>query len=132
MQSPSSRPLDLLLDTHVLLWWLDASSRLSKRGKQAVLGADRVYASVASIWELSLKMARGTLQIEGDLEAKIRETGFEVLPVTMLHAMASIKLPQHHRDPFDRMLVAQAVTESLTLLTADSTQSKYGVAVMLL
>lgn len=115
----------------MLLWWLDASSRLPRRGKEAILEADRVYASVASIWELSLKIAIGKLAIDGDLSKKIAETAFEVLPVTMPHAMASVKLPRHHGDPFDRMLVAQASVESLTLLTADKGQVSYGVPVML-
>lgn len=116
----------------MLLWWLDASNRLSKRGRQAIVDADRVYVSAASIWELSLKMARGTLAIDGDLSEKIAESGFEALPVTLTHAIASTKLPKHHRDPFDRMLVAQASVESLVLLTADPRQSQYGTHVMLL
>ncbi|MFM2125621.1 MAG: hypothetical protein RL328_2072 [Acidobacteriota bacterium] len=132
MPNPSSHPLNLLLDTHVLLWWLGGNHRLGSRARQAIVSADRVFVSVASVWELSLKAARGNLQTPDDLEQQLENSGFEVLDATMRHAIASTRLPKHHRDPFDRMLVAQAKEESLTLLTADEAQAKYGVAVILL
>jgi len=96
------------------------------------MGADRVLVSVASIWELSIKIAKGDLSIQGDLEQHLLATRFETLPVTMPHAMAAARLPRHHGDPFDRMLVAQAAAEHLTLVTADDQQAKYGISVMLL
>lgn len=88
--------------------------------------------SAASIWELSIKIAKGNLTIQGDLEHHLAATGFDSLPVTMPHALAAAKLPKHHGDPFDRMLVAQAASEGLTLVTADREQAKYGVDVILL
>jgi PIN domain nuclease of toxin-antitoxin system len=91
-----------------------------------------VIFSVASIWEISIKVAKGNLTVRGDLEQHLEATAFQGLPVTMPHAMAAAKLPRHHGDPFDRMLVAQASIESLTLLTADAEQAKYGISVMLL
>jgi PIN domain nuclease of toxin-antitoxin system len=96
------------------------------------MSADRVLVSAASIWELSIKIAKGNLVIDGDLEKHLSATRFEALPVTMSHAMAAARLPRHHGDPFDRMLVAQAAAERLTLVTADDQQTKYGVSVMLL
>jgi PIN domain nuclease of toxin-antitoxin system len=91
-----------------------------------------VFVSVASIWELSLKAALGKITIPNDIELQMGNSQFQVLSVTMRHAIASTKLPKHHRDPFDRMLVAQASIESLTLLTADEMQANYGIAVMML
>jgi PIN domain nuclease of toxin-antitoxin system len=132
MPHPSSHRLELLLDTHALLWWLGESNRLTKRGRQAIVSADRVFVSVASVWEMSLKVARGKLNVPDDLELQLENSRFEVLPVTIKHAFASTKLPKHHGDPFDRMLVAQALSEGLTLVTADGEQAKYGIAVMLL
>jgi PIN domain nuclease of toxin-antitoxin system len=132
MPHPSSHRLDLLLDTHVVLWWLESSKRLTQRTRQAIVSADRVLVSAASIWELSIKIAKGNLTIQGDLEHHILATGFDSLPVTMPHALAAARLPRHHGDPFDRMLVAQASIESLTLMTADPEQAKYGISVMLL
>lgn len=132
MPHPSSHRLELLLDTHVLLWWLGESNRLSKRVRQAIVSADLVVVSVASVWELSLKVAKGKIDVPRDLEQQVENSRFEVLPITMRHALASTKLPKHHGDPFDRMLVAQAASEGLTLVTADTEQAKYGVSVMLL
>jgi PIN domain nuclease of toxin-antitoxin system len=115
----------------VLLWWLVESDRLTKPARHAINTADEVAVSVASVWELSLKVARGTLEIPNDLEEQLERNAFRVLTVTMEHAIASTKLPKHHRDPFDRMFIAQAQMESLTLLTADRRHASYGVSVML-
>ncbi len=121
----------LLLDTHVLVWWLEENRRLTKPARQAIDSADEVAVSVASIWELSLKVARGMLQTPNDLEEQLEKNRFRVLPVTLHHAIASTRLPKHHRDPFDRMLIAQAQIESLTLLSVDKQQMSYGIPVLL-
>jgi PIN domain nuclease of toxin-antitoxin system len=123
--------LNLLLDTHVLLWWLAASERLSRRARQTIIESARVYVSAASIWEISIKVARGRLLVHGDLEAHLATNHFVALPVTVAHAIAAGSLPCHHGDPFDRMLIAQASIESLTLLTADERQAAYDVPVIL-
>ena len=123
--------MNLLLDTHVLLWWLAASERLSQRARHAIVESDQVYVSAASIWEISIKVARGRLLVHGDLEKHLETNRFIALPVTVAHAIAAGRLPRHHGDPFDRMLVAQASIESLTLLTSDERQAAYGVPVIL-
>jgi PIN domain nuclease of toxin-antitoxin system len=123
--------LNLLLDTHILLWWLGASANLSRKAREAVAASDLVYVSAASIWEISIKLALGKLRIHGDLLEHLTRNNFRHLPVTVPHALAAGKLPRHHGDPFDRMLVAQASVESLTLLTADEQQAAYDVPVIL-
>ncbi|HEV2199950.1 MAG TPA: type II toxin-antitoxin system VapC family toxin [Bryobacteraceae bacterium] len=123
--------MNLLLDTHVLLWWLAASKNLSREARQAVLAGERVFVSAATVWEISIKVARGKLRVQGDLEEHLRINRFHPLPVTVAHALAAGALPRHHGDPFDRMLVAQAVIESLTLVTADKRQAAYEVPVIL-
>jgi PIN domain nuclease of toxin-antitoxin system len=87
--------------------------------------------SAASVWEISIKVARGRLRVQGDLNEHIQINRFHALPVTVAHALAAGKLPRHHGDPFDRMLVAQAAVESLTLVTADKRQSAYDIPVIL-
>jgi PIN domain nuclease of toxin-antitoxin system len=123
--------LNLLLDTHVLLWWLAASERLSRKARQAIVESDQTYVSAASIWEISIKVARGRLLVHGDLETHLATNHFVALPVTVAHAIAAGRLPRHHGDPLDRMLIAQASIESLTLLTADERQAAYDIPVIL-
>lgn len=123
--------MNLLLDTHVLLWWLAASERLSRKARQAIVESDQTYVSAASIWEISIKVARGRLLVQGDLETHLATNRFSALPVTVAHAIAAGRLPRHHGDPFDRMLIAQASIESLTLLTADERQAAYDIPVIL-
>lgn len=121
----------LLLDTNVLLWWLESSERLSKRARQAIAEAEEVCVSPASAWELGIKSALGKLKTPDDLAIQIQANQFRELPVTIAHAIAAGGLPRHHNDPFDRMLVAQAALESLTLLTSDAHLKLYGGMVML-
>jgi PIN domain nuclease of toxin-antitoxin system len=121
----------LLADSHVLLWWLDGAQRLSEPVRDAFADpATELYLSAASIWELAVKQSVGKLEVDVDLGEHAREQGFTDLPVTFAHAAAVRDLPFHHRDPFDRMLVAQARVERLTLVTADSVIPLYDVAVM--
>lgn len=123
--------MNLLLDTHILLWWLAGGQRLSNKSRQAISLAEAVYVSAASAWEIAIKVAIGKLEFRGDLEGQIAINNFLELPVTLAHAAAVGKLPRHHDDPFDRMLVAQASLESLTLLTSDKQLADYDVKVML-
>lgn len=121
----------LLLDTHILLWWLSGHARLSTRARKAITEAEFVYVSAISAWELSIKAAIGKLRAPDDLEAQMNENCFVPLPITVAHAVAAGKLPRHHGDPFDRMLVAQAWLESLTLLTSDTRLTAYQTEIML-
>ncbi len=121
----------LLLDSHILLWWLGEHARLSAHVRKTITEAEFVYVSAISAWELAIKAAIGKLKAPGDLEAQMYANRFVPLPVTVAHAIAAGKLPRHHGDPFDRMLVAQASLESLTLLTSDSRLTAYDVRIML-
>ena len=116
----------LLLDTHVLLWLMDDNDRLKSRGRELVEAASEVFASSASIWEIAIKSRIGKIDANTDkLVALIAEAGLTELPVTFRHAVASGQLPLHHRDPFDRLLIAQAVSEQLLFLTADTQLRAY-------
>jgi PIN domain nuclease of toxin-antitoxin system len=122
----------LLLDTHIFLWWVKEDKRLSKISIHKIKEAEEVYMSSASIWEIAIKMRLG--KISGDMNALIQEihnSYFLELPVTSYHAAATLKLPDIHRDPFDRILIAQAVSEPLVFLTADPKLKKYSELVEL-
>lgn len=117
----------LLLDTHVYLWVVTADPRLTAAIRRTIEGAERVFVSAASIWEIGIKLRLGKIEADPDeLVAAIGESGFAELPVRALHAAAAARLPLRHRDPFDRLLVAQAVSEPLRLLTADALLVSYG------
>jgi PIN domain nuclease of toxin-antitoxin system len=120
-------PVNLLLDTHILLWWLSKSRRLSRSAEKAICDCEQVYVSAATAWEIGIKAAAGKLEFHGDLQDQLRLNGFSALHVTVAHALKAAQLPLHHRDPFDRMLVAQASLESLTLLTNDERLKAYGI-----
>lgn len=123
----------LLLDTQVFLWFVADSPRLKARGRNVIASAEEVYVSAASIWEATIKAGLGKLQVEAtELVAAIGSSGFIELPVLAGHAAAVAKLPLHHRDPFDRLLVAQAIEEPLVLLTADPVLEKYSELVSVL
>ena len=120
--------MKLLLDTHALLWWLDDDDRLERSAVEAVAQADVVAVSAASAWEIGIKQAIGKLTGPHDLSTELATNGFTELPVTVAHALAAGALPPHHSDPFDRMLIAQARLEGLTLVTRDPRFAEYGVA----
>jgi PIN domain nuclease of toxin-antitoxin system len=123
----------LLLDTHVYLWYLADSRQLSRQARAEIDSAEEVFVSAASIWEAAVKTALGKLHVavEG-LVAGIGGSGFVELPVSARHAARVATLPQHHRDPFDRLLVAQAIHEPLHLLTADTALKRYSELVITL
>ena len=123
--------MNLLIDTHVLLWWLDDSPRLGRAGRTAIADNQNFIAvSAATAWEIAINQAAGRLEAPADLLRAIDAEGFEPLPFTFPHALAAGELPRHHADPFDRLLIAQARLEGLTLVTADPNIAHYDVAVL--
>lgn len=116
----------LLLDTHVFLWWIKGDRRLSKNARFKITQAAEVYVSSASIWEATIKVSLKKLEVNIDqmIEA-IGKSGFVELPITAHHASAISRLSNIHRDPFDRLLIAQAIHEPLTFLTADAGLRSY-------
>lgn len=121
--------MSLLLDTHVLIWW-DEGRRLAPEARRAIEEADAVYVSAATAWEVAIKIGLGRLRPTRTVEEATRESGFLELPVTFRHAERVAALPSHHRDPFDRLLVAQAEVEELTVVTRDPVFGRYPVAVI--
>ncbi len=121
----------LLLDTHALIWWLEDSATLSEASREAISNGDNeVLVSAASVWELAIKQAADKIRLPGSLQDVLAISGFGALAITAEHAVAAGALPMHHRDPFDRMLIAQAGLESLTIVTRDARFGPYGVRLM--
>ena len=120
----------LLLDTHVVLWQLSGVQRLGVRASEAIASAAELAFSVVSFAEIGVKAAIGKLAVPDDLHAHVVGTGVRVLGLSPDHGLAVARLPLHHRDPFDRLLVAQARHEGLTLVTADTRLYAYDVAVI--
>ncbi|MDQ2880690.1 MAG: type II toxin-antitoxin system VapC family toxin [Actinomycetota bacterium] len=120
----------LLLDTNVLIWWLAESPRLSKETRDAITAEPEVIVSAVSAFEIAVKSAIGKLRVPGDLEVQTVEQAMTELPVTVRHGLAVGQLPMHHRDPFDRLLIAQAQCEGLTIITADRAFAAYDVPIM--
>jgi PIN domain nuclease of toxin-antitoxin system len=120
----------LLLDTHVVLWWL-ADEGLATRAREAIAdSANLAVVSAASAWEISIKKALGRLSAPDDLEQQVHAGGFLPLPISIGHAVAAGQLARHHDDPFDRMLIAQAFAEGLTIVTRDKRFDDYGVPLL--
>lgn len=120
--------MSLLLDTHILLWWLSDDPLLPTAAREAITSPDRVVlVSAATAWEIAIKQAAAKLDAPDDLLDALKSNDFETLPITAVHALAAGALPQHHSDPFDRMLIAQARAESLTLISVDSRFAQYDV-----
>jgi PIN domain nuclease of toxin-antitoxin system len=121
----------LSLDTHVLLWWLADDVTLSQTIRATISdGMNLVFVSAAAAWEMVIKSALDKLDIPSDLEAALTANRFQPLPITIPHALAVVDLPHHHNDPFDRLLIAQAKVEGLTLVTRDEQIKKYDVSIM--
>jgi len=123
--------VNLLLDTHVFLWFVAGDQRLSANARRAMEAADaELFLSAASIWEMAIKSSLGRLTLPLPLDEYIAEKltqGFRVLPVDWAHTAAVEKMPFHHRDPFDRLLIAQATAEDLPLVSADPELRAYKV-----
>lgn len=120
----------LLLDTHVFLWWREDNPRLAPEARGAIADADLCFVSAASAWEVAIKMRLGKIRIPGPFEAAVEDSRMSKLPVTFAHAAATAELPDYHSDPFDRMLIAQARIEGLTLVTHDRRYEPYRVPVI--
>lgn len=119
----------LLLDTHALLWMLAKPEKLPAAARRAVVAPDNeLNASIASAWEIAIKVSLGRLEFDLDsLDDALVASGIHLLAIDLRHAARVATLPRHHRDPFDRLLVAQALCESMTLVSGDGELSRYGV-----
>jgi len=122
----------LLLDTHAFLWWVGATRELGRRARAAIRnGRNECFVSVASGWEIAIKVSLGSLKIDGALDRFLPEqlvaNSFQPLPIELKHCARVAALPFHHRDPFDRLLVAQALEDGLAIVTTDPVFAKYGV-----
>lgn len=122
--------MNLLLDTHAFLWWV-ADEPLDPAAAAQIADPDSLVAvSAASAWEIAIKRSIDKLRFDGDVSAEIVGNGFEPLDMTVAHAIRAGALPPHHRDPFDRMLVAQAQAEGLTLVSRDVRLNEYDVEIL--
>ena len=122
--------MNLLLDTHVVLWWGLNSRALRTDARRAIESADRVLVSAASAWEVAIKIGLGRLRLKDSLSTLVKRSGFDELAITFEHTERLVMLPTHHADPYDRMLVVQALVEGLTLVTHDRTLEPYSVPVI--
>lgn len=121
-----------LLDTHVLIGWGSDPTKISAEARAVIAnGSNLMFISAATFWEISVKMKIGKLQIDEEIEETILRNNFRTLSITPQHAFFAGQLPLHHRDPFDRIIVAQALTEDLILITRDPRQIAYGGKVIL-
>lgn len=120
-----------LLDTHVLLWWLAEPERLSAEAMRVIADGDNtLYFSAAGAWEMAIKKTLGRLDYPGNLPEVLAENRIVALPITLAHALAVADLPLHHRDPFDRIQIAQARSDGLTIITRDPEFRAYGLALV--
>ena len=127
--------MKVLLDTHTFLWFIEDDARLGKNASEAILELDnRRFLSVASLWEIAIKVSIGKMNSHGPLETLVQTqiTGndMQLLPIAAKHLDTVQNLPYHHRDPFDRLIVAQALAEDLTLLSRDGNLADYGVKLL--
>ena len=127
--------MNVLLDTHVFLWWIAGSPLLSAHAQSVIADpTTEVYLSVASGWEIAIKSRLGKLKMPSNLQAfmatQLQLNSIQVLPIQMIHALHVSTLPDHHRDPFDRLLVAQSQIENMPLLTSDPQIVRYGITVI--
>ena len=123
--------MNLLLDTSVFIWWVTADERLGARARSAVADpASSVFVSAVSAWEIAIKRTMGKLEVEGDVDSLIEREEFDELPIRVVHTLEAESLPLHHRDPFDRMLIAQTRHEGMVLVTADRAIERYDVQLL--
>lgn len=120
--------MKLLVDTHALLWAVADEQQLAAEARTAIADPSNVvFVSMASLWEISIKRSLGKIELPTAFYNSLKTAGFEILPILLEHVERSAKLPFHHRDPFDRMLVAQAQHEQLVLVTRDMDMQKYAI-----
>ena len=120
-----------LLDTHVLLWWLSDPQRLSDDARAVIAdSANAVHISAAAVWEMAIKKALSRLDYPANLLEVLDNDDISVIPIYAEHALAVAELPPHHQDPFDRIQIAQARVEGLTIITCDEQFARYDVAVL--
>ncbi len=127
--------MKVLLDTHTFLWFIEDDARLSKNASEAILKLNNQrFLSVASLWEIAIKVSIGKMNSHGPFETlvqtQITDNDMQLLPISAKHLDTVQTLPYHHRDPFDRLIVAQALTEDLTLLSHDGNLTDYGVKLL--
>jgi PIN domain nuclease of toxin-antitoxin system len=121
----------LLIDSHALLWWFEGSSALAATARNAIADpANDVLISIAALWELAIKQASRKLTLPADLETMVVGEGFPVLSITFVHLRRFGILPALHRDPFDRMMIAQALAEGIPIATGDRVFAAYGVQIV--
>lgn len=120
----------MLIDAHALLWFVAGDSKRIGKALRTRIEAEAMMVSTASLWEIAIKLGLGKLEAPDDLPARVEQLGFESLPVTTEHAWQVRDLPSHHRDPFDRLLIAQAQVERLPVVTADPSFDAYDVTVV--
>ena len=127
--------MEYLLDTHTFLWFINGDAQLSKKAREAIVDSDAIkYISIASFWEIAIKVNLGKLSLDMpyiDLRQQVTDNGFEILPITFSHTAELISLYLHHRDPFDRVIIAQAVSERLILISKDGNFEKYSQLTLL-
>jgi PIN domain nuclease of toxin-antitoxin system len=124
--------LRFLLDTHALLWWFGDDPRLSSEARDTIGDSQSsVYVSAATVWEMSIKQNLGKLKVPNDIKEKLKHYNFQSLSISLDHGIVAGELPRHHGDPFDRMLIAQAQIENLTLVTRGQDILKYDVPTLL-
>jgi PIN domain nuclease of toxin-antitoxin system len=124
--------VNLLLDTHILLWWLGDQPELANKARKLIAdGHNLVFISAVVVWEIIIKKAIGKLEVPSDFRVVLQKQSFEFLDITSEHSFAVGDLPDYHRDPFDRMLIAQAKIEGLTLMTHDARLQEYDVPVLM-
>lgn len=123
--------MNVLIDTHILLWWLADDPALPDVARTTIAEpATKVVVSAVTVWEIAIKQAAGRLDAPDNLMSTLDENDFNTLPMTASHALDAARLPPHHADPFDRMLIAQAAAEDLVLVTVDRHFTHYDVPVL--
>ncbi|PKG99134.1 type II toxin-antitoxin system VapC family toxin [Paraglaciecola sp. MB-3u-78] len=121
----------ILLDTHTLIWWMNGDQALGEFALEFIANENnQVYVSAASVWEMSIKRQLGKLECPVDLDSVIESLGFSKLPISIFHSEQAGQLPIHHKDPFDRMLIAQAQAEGLQIITKDEHFPSYGISLI--
>ena len=122
--------MKLLLDTHVVLWWVRDDPRLKPAARKAIATADIVWVSAATAWEISIKVSCRRLRVSEPVHVTVAADDFMELPISLAHAETAATLPPHHADPFDRLLVAQARAEGATIVTHDRALEPYGAPIL--